>query len=66
MRIDQKKKMAVGQLNILKKIEIDSEANDQGVNYSDIEIFSEPVRDQHNDSREKRNLRRNARRNLPC
>ncbi|CAI4051115.1 hypothetical protein SKDZ_15G1370 [Saccharomyces kudriavzevii ZP591] len=49
-----------------EKIEIDSEANDQGVNYSDIEIFSEPVRDQHNDSREKRNLRRNARRNLPC
>lgn len=42
----------------------DNESNNQSEDYSDIEIFSEPVRQMRNDSREGRSLRRNARRDL--
>ncbi|CAI4052819.1 hypothetical protein SUVZ_15G1350 [Saccharomyces uvarum] len=44
------------------KIGTDNESNNQSEDYSDIEIFSEPVRQMRNDSREGRSLRRNARR----
>ncbi|KOG99050.1 Esc8p [Saccharomyces eubayanus] len=42
----------------------DNENNNQSEDYSDVEIFSEPVRQMPSDSREGRSLRRNARRDL--